>query len=103
MGLGVAIVIVALMLEFGFRGLTQLGALGSYAALVYALIGANAWGAYSALTRRDGQRTGGTTAVPIFQLTCAGIAALIGYQSDQPTDVLEPKKGSCGSPNGASG
>lgn len=87
MGLGIAIVVIALMLEFGFRGFAQLSALGGYAAILYAILGANAWGAYSAITRRDGQSSGGSGVVPVFQLISAGIAALMSFQSTQPGQV----------------
>lgn len=40
-------------------------------AYVIAFIGALAWGMYSALSRRDGDATGGSTVIPLFQLTLA--------------------------------
>lgn len=43
-----------------------------------AVIGAVAWGVYSALTKRTGESTGGTSVLPLFQLTLA-LALPVAY------------------------
>ena len=69
---GTMIVIAALAIE-----ILQPGTLGSdlfsntkdCIAYGLALVSALSWAMYTALTRRSGQQTGGTTLIPLFQLT----------------------------------
>lgn len=51
-------------------------------AYVIAFIGALAWGLYSALSRRDGEATGGSSVIPFFQLT-VGLALPLAFMTDQ--------------------
>ena len=69
---GSSVVIISLALELlGPKGFSmQLFAKPSDAlAYAMAFVGALAWGAYSALTRRSGEASGGGSVLPLFQLT----------------------------------
>jgi drug/metabolite transporter (DMT)-like permease len=84
-GLGVATVIFALLLEFGLGGIRSAFDSQSVWGLVLALFAANAWGLYSAITRRFGEVSGGSGVIPLFHLMSAAIALIAFLLSGEPS------------------
>jgi drug/metabolite transporter (DMT)-like permease len=74
--LGLAIVTLAMFIEFGWRGFNHTLDTQSAFGFILALIAANSWGLYSAITRRFSDSSGGSGVLPIFQLTSALLASL---------------------------
>ena len=86
---GTALVIAALTLEFGWREFAELNEESGWGSIVLALFAANAWGAYSAITRRSGATSGGAVATPLFQLSCAIVGALLLFVRSEPVALGE--------------
>jgi drug/metabolite transporter (DMT)-like permease len=82
---GIAVVLIAIFIEFGSVVLDVSLSRSNGVAFLLAFLAANAWGAYSAFTRRYGESGGGSAVTPLFSLICGGIGLLLacvsGFQS----------------------
>jgi drug/metabolite transporter (DMT)-like permease len=90
--LGIALATLALALEFGGSMLSFAASGNNGIAFVIAIFGANAWGLYSAVTRKWGDVSGGSAVTPLFLLACGGIAAITSGLNailSAATDVLQ--------------
>ena len=83
--LGIGVTALALTLEFGQSMLIFASSGNNGVAFFIAIAGANAWGLYSAVTRRWGEVSGGSAVTPLFLLTCGGIAALLNWLAVTPS------------------
>lgn len=82
---GIAVVLVAIFVEFGSDVLDLSLSRSSGIAFFLAFLAANAWGAYSAFTRRYGDLGGGSAVTPLFLLTCGGIGLLLTLLTATPS------------------
>jgi drug/metabolite transporter (DMT)-like permease len=87
-GAGIATVIVALLIEFGVGAIGGLDTAAVWGPIL-ALCAANAWGLYSAITRRFGDESGGSSVTPLFQLTCAVVAGCMLLSQDESLGSLD--------------
>jgi drug/metabolite transporter (DMT)-like permease len=82
---GIAVVLVAIFVEFGSALFDVSLSRSSAIAFLFAFLAANSWGAYSAFTRRCGDVGGGSAVTPLFLLTCGGVGfVLSGFTAATP-------------------
>ena len=72
--LGTLVIILALLIEFGWHGFSEMQIGSAWRGIALALVGANAWGLYSAISRRSASYSGGAAVTPLFHLACAVVA-----------------------------
>jgi drug/metabolite transporter (DMT)-like permease len=82
---GIAVVLAAIFVEFGSVVLDVSLSRSSGIAFFLAFLAANAWGAYSAFTRRYGDLGGGSAATPLFLLICGGLGLLLAWVTVDPS------------------
>ncbi len=82
---GIAVIIAAIFVEFGSIVLDVSPSRSNAIAFLLAFLAANAWGAYSAFTRRYGESGGGSAVTPLFLLTCGSIGLLLAWVTAAPS------------------
>jgi drug/metabolite transporter (DMT)-like permease len=75
--IGSAIILLALLMEFGWHGVTGVRTPHEWLGICIAILGANLWGLYSAFTKRWSNLPGGAGLTPLFQIATAVIAYVL--------------------------
>jgi drug/metabolite transporter (DMT)-like permease len=82
--LGISTALLALFVEFGISAFGVPVSQGDLEAYLLAFLAANSWGIYSAVTRRWGDRSGGSAVTPLFLLLCGVIGVGLQFYLDSP-------------------